>query len=227
MMCRLCSWICDRFCPPALASKGPWDGALDWEEDFAAPWEPAEGEAVRQRWAQARSLVDSDPAAALAIYVELAEGGSPFSMLKAGSFYERGRGTAPDSAIAEDFYRRALSAGSWRATLRYAHLLFKRGADDCWPSTLRDGVDNGFIPAFFWLGWYSYKRAPRAKTAREVRHLLETAAAAGHPGARLVLVRWAMGGKFGLREIPRGFREMLAIVRSAAERESDEALASA
>jgi TPR repeat protein len=212
--------------PPALRNGALSKASHDWEEVFARGWEPGESdEALRGRWAEARRLADGDPARALAIHVELAEAGSPFSMLMAGAYYERGRGTARDAAVAEDFYRRALCAGSWKATVRYARLLFERGAHDAWPSTLGDGVANGFIPSFFWLAWYSYKRSPSARTAREVRHLLETAADAGHPDAGLVLARWAASGKFGWREIRDGHRKLLLAVRSANERASGMAFA--
>lgn len=221
MMCRLCAWLCDRFCPPNTGSRPLWLAAYDWEEHYASDWEPAEGgDEIRSRWGEAKVLLDEKPAAALAIHRELAEGGSPFSMQRAGWHHEYGHGTDVDAAVAEDFYRRALCAGSWKATLSYARLLFRRGAHDKWPSTLGDGVDKGFIPAFFWLAWYSHERSPSARTAREVRHLLEAADEAGHPGARLVLARWAVSGKFGLREIPRGFRMLRAIFRSQFEAES-------
>jgi len=226
MTCRLCAWVCDRFCPPEASSSAIWRAAHDWEEDYASHWEPAEeGDEIRNRWEEAKVLLDENPAAALAIHRELAEAGSPFSMLRAGWHYESGRGTDVDAAVAEDFYRRALCAGSWKATVSYARLLFRRGAHDKWPSTLGDGVDKGFIPSFFWLAWYRYERSPSGRTAREVRHLLEAADEAGHPGARLALARWMALGKFGLRGIPRGIRMLRAIFRSLVETESrDEAM---
>jgi hypothetical protein len=224
MTCRLCAWLCDRICPPDSSASGFWRASFDWEQAYASDWEPPEqGATFRKRRQEAKELLDEDPAAAFAIHRELAEDGSPFSMLKTGWNYESGRGTAVDLAAAEEFYRRALCAGSWKATLSYAGMLFKRGADSAWPSTLGDGADKGFIPAFFWLAWYRYKRAPGRKTAREVRPLLETAAGAGHPGARLMLARWKASGKFGLREIPNGIRLMRPIVRSAIEAESSNA----
>ena len=215
MICRLCSWLCDRVCPPHLRDRALSDAAGQWEDDFALGWEPAEEDDARDRQKEARGLTKDDPAAALAIHLELAEGGSAFSMLRAGWHYLNGYGTERDPAAAEEFFRRALCAGSWRATIRYASLLFKRGAHDAWPSTLGDGVDRGFIPSFFWLAWYSYKRSPSARTAREVRHLLEAAAAAGHPEARLTMARWMVLGKFGWREIPAGIRAIRAFVRSS------------
>jgi hypothetical protein len=220
MICRLCTWFCDRFCPPQASSKAIWRASHDWDESYAADWEPAEGDEIRERWALAKSLLDEDPAAALAIYHELAERGSPFAMLWAGFLHETGRGTKPDAAAAEEFYRGALCAGSWKATLGYARMLFKRGAHDKWPSTLQDGVDNGFIPAFFWLAWYQYERSPTSRTARQMRRVLEAADRAGHPGAELLLARWTAAGKFGLREIPRGLRMLRAIFRARSQPET-------
>jgi len=224
MMCRLCTWLCDRFCAPGVNSSELWRAIHDWEEDFASDWEPAE-DGLRERWKEAEGLKAENPAAALAIYRELAEGGSAYSLLMAGCLYERGRGTEKEVAIAEEFYRRALCAGSWKATLRYADLLFKRGAREDGSSTLGDGVTKGFIPSFFWLAWYHYKHSPSRKTAREVRFLLEHAAEAGHPGARTMLARLTSLGKFGLREIPRGIRMVGALVQSLIESESGDATA--
>jgi len=212
MRCRFCSWLCDRFCSPDVRKIISSRASYEWEEGFAADWEPEEADdAVRNGWHEAAALKDRDPAAALAIHVKLAEGGSVFSMLKAGYYYSAGCGTEKDLPAAEEFYRRALCAGSWRATIRYADLLFKRGAHDEWRATLSDGVQKGFIPSFFWLAWYSYKLSPKGRTAREVRYLLETAADAGHPSARLTLARWHASGKFGVREIVRGVRMIRAI----------------
>ena len=110
MKCRLCSWLCNRFCPPD-ANSNFWRAVHDWEEDFAFDWEPAEqGDVLRTRWDEAKSLLDENPAAALAIHLQLAEGGSPFSMLRVGWHYEGGRGTERDAAAAEEYYRRALCA---------------------------------------------------------------------------------------------------------------------
>jgi TPR repeat protein len=220
MTCRLCAWLCDRLCPPD-ANGNPWRAAYDWEEHYASDWEPAEeGDDLRRRWHEAENLVDENPARALAIYVELAEAGSPFSMLRAGRLYEDGHGTEPDPAVAEDYYRRALSAGSWRATIRYADLLFKRGAHDKWPSTLGDGVQKGFIPSCFWLAWYHYKRMPSRRSAREVRPLLEAGVEAGHPGAIMLLARWTASGKFGVRKIPDGLRMIRTLAQSYSQSES-------
>ncbi len=228
MKCRLCAWLCDRFCPPDASGSAIWNASSAWEEDFASDWEPPEGgDSLRERWREAENLMDNDPAAALAIHLELAEKGSVFSMLKAGWQHAHGHGTERDDAAAEEFFRRALCAGSWKATTRYAMLLFERGAHDKWPSTLDDGVQKGFVPSFFWLAWYRYKRSPRRRTAREVRHLLEAAAAAGHPGARLTLARWTASGKFGLREIPHGFDMLRAILQSIIDSDNDTATAGA
>ncbi len=218
MTCRLCAWLCERFCPPEINNRALWRANFDWEQDYAADWDPyEEDDELRGRWADADGLLDDNPAAALALHRELAEGGSVYSMLTCAWLHRVGRGTAMDEAMAEDFYRRALCLGSWKATIEYAELLFERGAHDKWPSTLGDGVDKGSIPSFFWLAWYRYKLSPSRKTAREVRHLLETAAQAGHPGAKLTLMRWTSSGKFGLGKIPQGFRMYREIVRSAIE----------
>ena len=97
MICRLCTWLSDRFAPPELRASALWCASRDWEEKYASDWEPREeGDDLRKRWAEAKALLDEKPAAALAIHRELAERGSPFSMMRAGWHHEYGHGTEAD-----------------------------------------------------------------------------------------------------------------------------------
>lgn len=92
------------------------------------------------------------------------------------------------------------------ATIYYARLLSELGHyDDC-ERTLENGVASDFVPAYFWLAWFRYQQSKTTKVRREVRPLLEYAAIKGHPEAKLLLARWMVLGKLGLRDIPRGFR---------------------
>ena len=209
MACRLCVWLCGRFCPPELSF---WNVSRQWEETYSQEWEPWEENAERwTRAVEAARLVESDPEAALALFIGLADEGSIFAMRWLGTLYQGGHGIMSNLECAEDYFRRGFAAGSWMSTLDYCNLLYRRGAHDNWRSTLADGVDKGFIPSFFWQAWYTYRPNPSDKVAEEVRPLMLKAAEAGHPGAEAMLARWTARGWFGLRKIPEGFRMLRTI----------------
>ncbi|MCR2833919.1 hypothetical protein [Parerythrobacter lacustris] len=188
-----------------------WNSIYKWEEDFSREWEPwDESEELRNRASEAGRLVKTDPALALQKFSELADEGSAFAMRWAGTLHLGNYGVEENLELAEDFFRRGLCAGSWISTISYASLLFKRGAHDLWPSTLADGIENEYIPAFFWHGWNSYRLHPSKRTAVEGRESMLRAADAGHPGAKAMLARWTARGRFGLRKIPEGIRMLRA-----------------
>lgn len=219
MSCRLCVWLCDRFCPPGLSV---WSAASQWEETYSHDWEPEDEDAKRRsRAAEAAKLFELDPQAALALFIELADEGSTFAMRWVGSLYRGGLGIPANLEIAEEYFRRGLCAGSWISTVGYANLLYRRGAHDEWPKTLADGVDTGFIPSFFWQAWNTYRLNPSSKVAEEVLPLMLKAAEAGHPGAKVMLARWTARGRFGLRKIPEGIRmlKMIIAAPSTSDRE--------
>jgi TPR repeat protein len=208
MACRLCVWLCDRFCPRKPTF---WSESRQWEEAYSQEWEPWDETVERRtRAAEAAKLVESDPEAALELFIELADEGSIFAMRWLGTLYHGRHGIVRNLECAEEYFRRGLSAGSWISTLGYAQLLYRRGAHDKWQSTLADGVDKGFIPSFFWQALYTYRLNPSRRVAEEVRPLMLKAAEAGHPGAEAMLAIWTARGKFGLRKIPEGFRMLWA-----------------
>lgn len=157
-------------------------------------------------------LGGADPEAALALLHEAAEEGSAWAMHAVGSYYETGTIVAADADRALDYYHRAICAGSWMATIDYARLLADQGHVEDSEAVLQDGVRLEFVPAYFWLAWLRYERAPTRATCREIRPLLDHAAEQDHPGAQLILARFMAKGKFGLRQIPRGFRRLLEIM---------------
>lgn len=213
MECRLCTWLCQRFCPPQWDSNAYWNATYKWEESFSRDWEPwDEDEDLRTRTVETARLVEINPTLALQGFSELADEGSAFAMRWAGTLCMGNHGIDQNLDLAEDFFRRGLCAGSWMSTISYANLLYRRGAHDRWPSTLADGIDKGFIPAFFWHGWNSYRLNPSSRVAVEGRPLMLRAAEAGHPGAKAMLARWTARGRFGLRNIPDGFRMLLSTV---------------
>lgn len=206
MACRLCTWLCDRFCTEFNASV--WDRSDAWERAHSNAYDiwSAETEANLALIERARLLNESDPEAAFRIRLEAARAGSVWAMERVGWHYHTGTAVAADFGRAQQYYHDALSAGSWTATIKYARLLAEHGHFDFCESVLEDGVRSDFVPAHFWLAWFRFKQSRSRKTCREIRPLLEHAAEQGHPGAKLVLARLMARGKFGLRAIPESFR---------------------
>ncbi len=124
----------------------------------------------------------------------------------AGSYYETGTVVAADFGQAADHYYRAICAGSWTATIRYARLLAAHDFVDEFEKVLQDGVELDFVPAYYWLAQLRYERAPTRATCRAIRPLLDYAAKRGHPGAKHMLGRLMTLGKFGILAIPRGLK---------------------
>ena len=198
MSCKFCDRFWDWY----------WENSDAWERAHANESElwSEESDQNRELIQQASAIAKTDPAAAFRLYLEAAEAGSVLSIESVGWHYWSGTGVAADLGKAQEYYYRAVCAGSWMATLGYARLLAEVGRKDDCEIMLKDGVASGFVPAYFWLAWLRYERSKTRKVCEEVRPLMEYAAKQGHPGAKLKLEQWMIFGKFGLREIFGGIR---------------------
>ncbi|MDQ4086411.1 MAG: hypothetical protein M3177_00115 [Pseudomonadota bacterium] len=185
-----------------------WSYSDAWERAHSNDAELWQEETARNRELneQAYAVEDTDPAAAFRLYLEAAEAGSPWGMEMVGRHYDWGIGVEADFQKAAEYYHRALSAGSWMATIGYARLLEEHGYQDDCERVLEDGVASDFVPAYFCLAWIRYQRCKSRAACREIRPLLEYAASKGHPAAKVTLTRLMARGKFGLRAIPTAFR---------------------
>lgn len=211
MACKLCA----RWRARLWEKSDAWErarsneNALWWEE-------PVEN---RELISRAYYCEKTDPAAAFRLYLEAAEAGSAWALNVVASHYETGARVAADLDKAQEYYRRALCAGSWMASIYYARLLAEAGRHDDCESVLEDGVSAGFVPACFWLAWFRYQRSKNGKACRDIRPMLERAASEGHPAAQIMLGQLMIRGKFGLLEIPAAFKWYLRWTRSSAESE--------
>lgn len=215
MTCKICAWLCNWLCADAGPVRSSfWRQSDAWESAHSNEYElwskVTAGD--RERIDAAKAIQDADPKMAFRIYLDLADAGVVWAMETVASHYELGIAVAADFEQAQTHYRRAIEAGSWMATIRYVKLLAHNGYSDICETLLQDGVKADFVPAFFWLAWHRLKRSSSRKTCREVRPLLEHAAEAGHPAAELSLARLQALGKFGLGEIPLGFKQISKIV---------------
>lgn len=172
----------------------------DWELWNALP------EAARASFDEGIEIYSDDKPAALAHFEASAALGNPVAMVWVGRFYASGTGTAPDLDRAIAFYRDAIDAGSWNATLWYAREMDMQGHHDVAIETLENGIEADHIPSFFWLAWLRYKRHRTSKTARAILPLIEYAMKHEHPGGTWLMGKLMMTGKLGLWRIPAGFR---------------------
>jgi TPR repeat protein len=203
--------ICDHFWNVVSARSDAWERAASNEDQLISE----ESDQSRDLIERAAEIEETDPSSAFQLYRQAAEAGSVWSLEKIGWHYWTGTGVAADPHLALEYYHRAICGGSWIATIHYARLLAELGHYDLSERTLENGVASDFVPAYYWLAWYRYERSETTKVCREVRPLLEYAAEKGHPRAKLLLARWMVLGKFGLRHIPRGFRLVVQAAASA------------
>ena len=218
MHCRLC----DRWYARLSERSHAWERTHSNESDLWA-LEPLRNRELIDR---ACAIRESDPAAAFGLYLEAAEAGSAWALEQVASHYEKGTAVAADFDKAEDYYRRAITAGSWMATLYYAGFLADRGRHDEWRRLLEDGVAADFIPAYYWLARLGYDLSPSRELCRQIRPLLEHAGGHGHPRAQVFLSQLMTWGKFGLREIPAGLALAVRLgARSVRDEEEAPAIA--
>jgi TPR repeat protein len=197
MKCKICQLIRERL----------WERTDDWERDASNEAElwAADPPQARELALRAGELFESSPAAAFQLHSQAADAGSAWSMERLAWHYWTGTGVEANPAAALAQYRRAISAGSWVATLSCARLLAELGHWQEAESMLNKGVEKSFVPARYWLAWLRYERTPTSETCKQVRPLLESAARAGHPAARVTLASWMARGKLGVLAIPRDF----------------------
>jgi hypothetical protein len=217
--CRLCNWLSQRLCVGCADHRASLQKVWTrWDRDCSNEWELWEANSVmhESRLDIARGRLASDPAAALAIYTDVANSGSVWAMEQVGRFHAIGVGTEPDFAAAQEWYLRAIGAGSWYATIRHARLLHKHGHAEHCRQVLQGGVEADFVPAQYWLARLTYSADPSRQTARRVAPLLDQAVQAGHPGARYLQIHLMLRGKLGLANVWRGMRGALSYCREFA-----------
>jgi TPR repeat protein len=227
--CKICEWF-SRLFRSKTDSKcsDVWRRIYDWDRAAAGDIDKWWDEPHFVRLQAVASLWDDQPEAAFQNYKELADLGSVHALIWLGHCYARGHGTEVSFDNAYDSYDRAISAGSWLATLEIAELLFDYGCDEECISFLEHGVESDFIPASFWLARYKIKRSWSRKTFEAVRPLLVSATKNGHPGAEALLAAVMILGRYGIREMRTGWRLMDKVIErrehaEEAERKAEEA----
>ncbi len=206
--CKLCAWICKWLCGDdgSEFNRWLWDRSNKLERSTVNQLKMGGKEPDYAHAMKVFEISQTDPETAHGMLIELAEQGSPWATEELAISYETGRGVALDLEQALQWYRRAVDAGSWPATIGYARILTKLGQHDRCDRFLSKNLDKGFVPAHFWLAWFRIKQDDSPKMYREIEPLLEYSANHGHLAAQRFYAIYMMRGKFGLRNIPRGVK---------------------
>ncbi|MBX7456672.1 hypothetical protein K3152_00280 [Qipengyuania sp. 1NDH17] len=192
--------------------------SYDWEIDhsnYREIWQAESPEALKLI-ARADALGEAGAGDAIELLQEAAECGSIIAHYKLGWHHWTGTGTKENLPAALEHYRSAFAGGLSMASLHFARLSNIMGQSEEAERVYLRGVDAGFLPANYWLAEHRYNLLPTRKTAALIRPLLEPAARAEHPHARILEARLHLLGKYGLRSIFRGIQLTLETYRDLA-----------
>jgi uncharacterized protein len=156
-------------------------------------------------------MLTAAPTTALAGLKELADRGSVSSMVHIAHAYRHGTGTGVDLLQSNEWYRRAMDAGSPLASYELARNYMNAKDYDRVIEMWSLGAENRYPPSLHMLG-VSFARGWRVpRDLNKARELLEEAAAQGHLYAKAKLRCLLMRGSFGFRQRLRGLRLALSI----------------
>ena len=179
-------------------------GYSDWDY-VQADLQSWEAEPDKERLSEALSLSSTEPEHAFSLLYRLAKEGSPIAMNALGENYCWGVVVPVDRIEAERWFERAFDRGSLRGMLNYGKALVRRG-EFSWAETVFSvGAAQDWGPALYWLASVEYRRSEGRSLAR-IRPLLERAVELGSPAAKMLLGNLMMLGRYGLRQVPRGWR---------------------
>lgn len=192
-----------------------------WEFAQANDWELLDADPLAEEVKAAFRLSDASPDAEFERLRDLAEKGSPFSMKHVAWRLAVGSGVGQDRDAAQAWFRRAFEAGSDRALLEYGAALASRGQIAEAEKVYEAGWRRGFVPAVYRLIRLRLTPSLPAQDRLAWKAALEWAAEAGHPGARHLLAKYLLRGRFGVRGVPRGVRLACAQLAAIARNDPD------
>ena len=179
---------------------------LTWAYAQANDTEIWGAETEQERILLAGELDNINPEAAFGEFLSIAERGSPWCIGLVGYRYQVGLGVPRDIDQAERWYRLAVARGVQQAQLRLGTLYYRQRKFTQAEGVYQIGAAQKWAPAMYRLAWCKLKTSSSRQVLAEARLLLEEASAKGDLGAEQYLATLITTGRFGLRQIPSGWR---------------------
>src|SRR6266567_5105522 len=159
-----------------------------------------------ERASKAYQLLSIDASQGLAELKALANRGSAMGMLYLGYAYGEKLGANIDYAEAVRWYKSAYDKGSFTALISLGMIYFDKIIDHRESERLFfEGASNGDGQSMYWLGRIYLLDASNKTKLDRVRTLWEDAAARGQVLAKYGLGLLFVKGRYGLKNIPKGF----------------------
>jgi uncharacterized protein len=160
----------------------------------------------------AYGLMMTDPARAIAKLTELAERGSPMSMVYLAEAYKKGTGVDVDVVKADELYDRAAKAGSVIALYNVGLDHLDKSQFSKAEEAFKISADKGYLASVRQLGKMYAKGIGVPEDVNTGREYLERASRAGYVFAKRDLALLLLRGKFGnLARIRGGWLFLVAI----------------
>jgi TPR repeat protein len=156
-----------------------------------------------------------DPAQALSGLRQLADRGSPMSMIYIANAYQNGTGTEVDLVRANEWYRRASAAGSLLASYELGRNHLASNNYEQARETFSLGAGKEYPPSMNMLAMMQIRGQGGPVDLNGARDLLEAAVARGHVFSKRNLGVLLMKGRFGMWQIIRGFVLFIGAIKDA------------
>lgn len=150
----------------------------------------------------------SDPETGLPRLLALAELGSIRGMTFLGWAHHTGTGVIVDHVKAEHWYWHAILGGPQHSQLCLGWIYTQRLEYSQCEKVYRISVTENWSPAMFYLARIMLRQTLTKARLNEARILLEHASALEDLGAEAMLAGYSARGRFGLRYVPSGFRQL-------------------
>lgn len=132
----------------------------------------------------------------------MAKGGSVLSMLYLANNYHRG--PRADLSKAEKWYRAAYEKGALNSFAGLGAIYFGQGNYAEAKKVFLNGVSRDDGVSMYWLAKIYLKEESHIDRNNEIKELLERAMSLGQIRAKNRLSFLMMGGRYGIKNIPRG-----------------------
>ncbi|HEY3814999.1 MAG TPA: hypothetical protein VGL66_17410 [Caulobacteraceae bacterium] len=200
--CFLCRWL-------GFPEVAPIEKAIvDWDDAQANDYDITHADPLYEQVLAAIELKKTDPERAFESLLRLAKQNSIWAMAHAAWCYFSGEGVATDVVQSEIWYRAATDGGSQHALLSYLRFPAARKDWACYDTALKHPRFIDWAPALRRRANRALSRPPSGASRAQARQWYERASELGDRKAAFDLARKMTQGKFGLSEIPAGWKRL-------------------